>query len=220
MVADPQTLEPVPLVGTSVGEIFMRGNTVMNVFKGVDASMQRKTSRLLLRRPGAQDLGSLFAIYGDPATHRFNPAGPLTAIDQAESLLEDWLKHWRENGYGQWAIATLEAPGTVIGFGGIDARNYLEVERLNLGYRFAVAAWGKGYATELGRSALDFGFTELMLPQIHAVVRPAHSASISVLEKIGMQQVGILADVPGQAPSLVFRACHPRLEGRSDASDG
>jgi fatty-acyl-CoA synthase len=29
MVADPNTLEPVPLDGTSVGEIFMRGNTVM-----------------------------------------------------------------------------------------------------------------------------------------------------------------------------------------------
>jgi fatty-acyl-CoA synthase len=29
MVADPQTLEPVPFDGTSVGEIFMRGNTVM-----------------------------------------------------------------------------------------------------------------------------------------------------------------------------------------------
>ncbi|MNQ50538.1 Long-chain-fatty-acid--CoA ligase [compost metagenome] len=29
MVADPQNLEPVPLDGTSVGEIFMRGNTVM-----------------------------------------------------------------------------------------------------------------------------------------------------------------------------------------------
>jgi len=29
MVADPKTLEPVPLDGTSVGEIFMRGNTVM-----------------------------------------------------------------------------------------------------------------------------------------------------------------------------------------------
>jgi len=29
MVADPQTLEPVPLDGTSIGEIFMRGNTVM-----------------------------------------------------------------------------------------------------------------------------------------------------------------------------------------------
>jgi len=29
MVADPQTLEPVPLDGISVGEIFMRGNTVM-----------------------------------------------------------------------------------------------------------------------------------------------------------------------------------------------
>ncbi|MGD8217091.1 acyl-CoA synthetase [Pseudomonas thivervalensis] len=29
MVADPQTLEPVPSDGTSIGEVFMRGNTVM-----------------------------------------------------------------------------------------------------------------------------------------------------------------------------------------------
>jgi fatty-acyl-CoA synthase len=29
MVADPQTLEPVPFDGVSVGEVFMRGNTVM-----------------------------------------------------------------------------------------------------------------------------------------------------------------------------------------------
>lgn len=166
--------------------------------------MQRLTSRLVLRPPTEDDLQLLFAIYGDPATNTFNPAGPLTDIEQARALLIRWLKHWDEKGYGQWAIALRVEPQRVIGFGGIDARDYLHVERLNLGYRFALEAWGQGYATELSQAALDFAFVELRAPRIYAVVRPAHLASVRVLEKIGMHRDGKLDDVPGQAPSLVF----------------
>ncbi|QHF05847.1 MULTISPECIES: GNAT family N-acetyltransferase [Pseudomonas syringae group] len=168
--------------------------------------MYRTTARLMLRKPTANDLDSLFAIYGDPATQQFNPSGPLRDIGQAKALLDAWLNHWEEKGYGQWAISTREAPQKLIGFGGLDARMYLEIERLNLGYRFATTAWGKGYATELSEAALVFGFEELGLQEVFAVVRPNHSASIRVLEKTGMQRVDLLNDVPGQPPSLVFRA--------------
>jgi len=168
--------------------------------------MMTTTARLILRAPKAEDLTRLFAIYGDPATHQFNPAGPLTELRQAETLLEGWLKHWREHGYGQWAIATREAPDQVIGFGGIALYHYLDDERLNLGYRFDTAAWGKGYATELGTAALAFAFADLNAEQVFALVRPAHSASIGVLEKIGMQRFDVLDDVPGQPQSLVYLA--------------
>ncbi|MGE8189624.1 GNAT family N-acetyltransferase [Pseudomonas sp. NPDC086278] len=166
--------------------------------------MPRITARLLLRPPQVDDLASVFAIYGDPATNQFNPAGPLTRIDQAQTLLTQWMTHWEIHGYGQWTIATRDAPDCVIGFGGVDSRKYAETERLNLGYRFAVTAWGRGYATELSRAAVGFGLDELKLRQIFALVRPAHAASIHVLEKIGMQRVDVLDDVPGQLPSLVY----------------
>lgn len=168
--------------------------------------IQRTTQRLVLRPPTEEDLPSLFAIYGDPATHRFNPGGPLTSLEQARTLLTAWLAHWQRKGYGQWAIACRESPDQLIGFGGIDARKYLEVERLNLGYRFGTQAWGQGYATELSRAALEYAFAELQEPHVYAVVRPQHQASIRVLEKVGMQRVDRLDDVPGQAPSLVYRA--------------
>ncbi|MGY2297007.1 GNAT family N-acetyltransferase [Pseudomonas yamanorum] len=164
------------------------------------------TSRLILRAPTVDDAASVFAIYGDPETNRYNPAGPLTDLGQAEAALARWLKHWAEHGFGQWAIATREAPECVIGFGGITLYKYNDVERFNLGYRFAVSAWGQGYATELARAALQFGFVELDQPQVYGVVRPAHTASIKVLEKIGMRPIDELDDVPGQAPSLVFVA--------------
>jgi RimJ/RimL family protein N-acetyltransferase len=164
------------------------------------------TSRLILRRPTAADVGSVFAIYGDPATNSFNPAGPLADQHQATSVLDRWLQQWDDHGFGQWAIALQDTPGTVIGFGGITLYGYNEIERINLGYRFAVSAWGKGYATELAKAALEYGFVELDQPQVYAIVRPAHQASINVLEKIGMRRIDQLDDVPGQAPSLVYRA--------------
>lgn len=168
--------------------------------------MMTTTTQLILRPAKADDLARLFAIYGDPETNQFNPAGPLADIHQAETLLEGWLEHWNANGYGQWAIATREAPEHIIGFGGIALYNYLDVERLNLGYRFDTAAWGKGYATELGNAALTFAFDELNAEQVFALVRPSHLASIGVLEKIGMQRIDVLDDVPGQSQSLVFKA--------------
>jgi RimJ/RimL family protein N-acetyltransferase len=168
--------------------------------------MERLTARLSLRSPTETDLKRLFEIYGDPATHQFNPFGPLREIEQAQALLDKWIMHWDEKGYGQWAISTRENPQQVIGFGGIDARDFLEVERVNLGYRLAPEVWGLGYATELGVAALQYGLVELQLPEIFAVVRPTHLASIRILEKIGMHAAGELDDVPGQASSLVFNA--------------
>lgn len=167
--------------------------------------MQRTTSRLIFRPVKAEDLVRLFAINGDPATNQFNPAGPLSDVHQAASVLDEWMSHWEKNGYGQWAIATRASADYVIGFGGIALRNYLDVERLNLGYRFDVSVWGKGYATELGRAALEYSFDELGMQDVFALVRPAHLASISVLEKIGMQRVDALDDVPGQPPSHVYK---------------
>ncbi|WP_288378369.1 GNAT family N-acetyltransferase [uncultured Massilia sp.] len=166
--------------------------------------MHRTTDRLILRPPEPADLAALFAIYGDPATNTFNPAGPMANIELAASLLDRWLAQWRELGIGPWTIATLDAPGHPIGFGGISMHRYLDHERVNVGYRFATSAWGRGYATELTRASLAFGFEEQGFSEIFALVRPAHAASIRVLEKAGMQQIDTLDDVPGAAPSRVY----------------
>lgn len=168
--------------------------------------MQLITSRLIVRPVKGSDLARLFAIYGDPATNQFNPNGPMSDISQATLMLEGWLHQWRVNGFGQWAIATRECPERIIGFGGVAMMNYLKVERANLGYRFEVSAWGQGYATELGVAALDWGLNQLELPAIYGLVRPNHSVSIRVLEKIGMQRIDVLDDVAGQAPSYVYVA--------------
>ncbi|MGY2378113.1 GNAT family N-acetyltransferase [Pseudomonas sp. SDO524_S393] len=171
--------------------------------------MSASSPRLIYRAPQPGDVQRLFAIYGDPQTHLFNPAGPLASLADAQHLLDAWLAQWARDGYGWWAIARVEAPDHLIGFGGIAPMNYLEQPRINLGYRLAVDAWGQGYATELGHHALQLAFDTLGLPEVFGLVRPEHAASIRVLEKLGMRRFGLLDDVPGKAPSLVLRICHP-----------
>ncbi|WP_438868849.1 GNAT family N-acetyltransferase [Pseudomonas sp. L1(2025)] len=166
-------------------------------------------SRLIYRKPEAHDVQRLFAIFGDPQTNLFNPAGPMAGLEHAQRVLDHWLEQWATQGYGWWAIARKEQPEHLIGFGGIAPLNYLTERRINLGYRFAVEAWGQGYATELGRDALILAFQTLNLPEVFGLVRPDHTASIRVLEKLGMQPFGLLDDVPGKAPSRVFSIRRP-----------
>lgn len=61
--------------------------------------------------------------------------------------------------------------------------------------------WGKGYATETAEALLDFGFDELELHRIYAKCDIKNEQSKNVLEKIGMEQEGILRE-------------HKRIDGR------
>ena len=54
-------------------------------------------------------------------------------------------------------------------------------------YHMAPASWGQGYATELGRAALDFGFNDRGFDRIVAIAKPDNAASVHVMEKLGMK---------------------------------
>lgn len=169
-------------------------------------ALPRQAGALLLRPVAPGDLARVYAIHADPATNRFNPAGPMRDPVQAEVLLQGWIGDWLGLGFGCWAVAEAGRPDHLVGFGGLTRRFYGAEQRVNLGYRFETAAWGRGHATTLARAALAAAFGELGLAQVHALVRPGHAASIRVLEKAGMRRAGGIDDVPGLPPSLVYLA--------------
>lgn len=162
------------------------------------------TERLILRKPTKEDFERFFEINHDPRTNIHNPNGCMS-LEKAESTFARMLDHWEKYNFGGWTIVEKDAPENIIGFGGLSYRLYGEEEKLNLGYRFAPEAWGKGYATEFTKKAVDFGFNEDDKEEIFGIVRPSNLASIKVLEKAGMTPFGTLNDVPGQPESLVYR---------------
>ena len=62
-----------------------------------------------------------------------------------------------------------------------------EFDEIDLGYRFLPEYWGKGIATEASHAILAYGFEELKLSRIIAIALKEHSASIKVMEKVGME---------------------------------
>jgi RimJ/RimL family protein N-acetyltransferase len=106
---------------------------------------------------------------------------------QSDDLIEKIESHFEANGYGLWALE-LRATGEFVGFTGL-AKPAFEAHftpAVEIGWRLARLAWGKGYATEAARAALAFGFEEVGLAEIVSFTTVANARSRAVMERIGM----------------------------------
>jgi ribosomal-protein-alanine N-acetyltransferase len=102
--------------------------------------------------------------------------------DVATRALESIIKHWETHGFGRWAVVD-KRTGEFIGFGGL--RSLFGTPEVV--YHLAKPHWGKGYATELARAALRFGFQERGFDRIVAITKPQNAASIHVMDKLGLR---------------------------------
>lgn len=149
------------------------------------------TERLTLRPFADGDLETYASFYEKPQVVRFLPGGeslPPRAREIAQKNIEHIRGLWAGHpGYGPWAVEE-KASGRLVGHLGLrhlpDVGGQTEVL-----YLFDDRAWGKGYATEGGAAALDYGFGVLGLPRIVAFAFPENGASLRVMEKIGMTRV-------------------------------
>ena len=140
-----------------------------------------ETARLRLRMFRPEDLDDLAALFADPEVMRYVAYGKPAGRDEAEKALASVIDHWRRHGFGRWAVEDKQT-GEFVGIGGL--RSLFDTPEVV--YHFARAHWGKGFATELARASLRFGFDEDRFDRIVAIAKPGNAASIHVMEKLGM----------------------------------
>lgn len=148
-----------------------------------------KTPRLRLRvlRPG--DEGFLASLDSDPSVMKH--------IHQGVLSYEEALRHSRiqveaaafGRYWGKWLVESRD-DATALGWVGMSKLNGLDRDDLQVGYEFAPAHWGRGYATEAGTRVLEYAFEALGLDRVAAIARPENVASVRVLDKLGFRQVG------------------------------
>ena len=148
----------------------------------VENSVAIETERLRLRMFQASDLDSLAALFADPDVMRYVGNGEPVDRPEAEKALASIVAHWEREGFGRWAIEEKET-GEFVGYGGL--RSLFGTPEVV--YHFAKRHWGKGFATEMARAALQFGFSEKGFTRIVAIAKPGNDASIHVMKKLGMQ---------------------------------
>lgn len=143
------------------------------------------TVSLVFRRPTLADLHDVLRVHGDPRTNMYNPAGP---DDEAAShvRLVEWMEHWDRHGFGYEVIE--DQTGTALGMAGVRHERWLEVQVLNLYYRLAPEAWGKGIATAAGQRALETAATVAPSLPVLARTKPENLPSQRIAAKVGLQR--------------------------------
>ena len=141
-----------------------------------------ETDRLILRMFREDDFEPYAKICADPDVMRYLGEGKPLARSEAWRQLAMILGHWRLRGYGLWAVEE-RATGHLIGrIGHFNPEGWPGFE---LGWVLGRPYWGRGYATEGARRALDYAFTELGRDRVISLIYPANAASIRVAERIG-----------------------------------
>ena len=112
-----------------------------------------ETDRLILRWFRDDDVQALYLLGSIPEIIRYAQNKPLASLEEARALLHAAPFHdYAIHGYGRFACVR-KATGAVIGFSGVK----YEFAETELGYRFLPEYWGRGLATEAGRSIeVDF----------------------------------------------------------------
>ena len=144
-----------------------------------------RTSRLLLRPWRDADVAAYAGLSADPAVMEF--LQPVSEPAAAEAWAARARAHWRQHGFGQWVV---EIPGepSFVGVIGLSTVSYEAhfTPAVEVAWRLARAQWGRGYATEAARAAIDYGFETLGLAEIVAITVPANLRSRRVMERLGM----------------------------------
>jgi ribosomal-protein-alanine N-acetyltransferase len=144
-----------------------------------------RTERLLLRQWQERDLEPFAELNTDAEVMRYFPA--MLTREQSDALATAIRRAIEKQGWGLWAVEVIDGP-SFIGFVGLNDPSFDAhfTPAVEVGWRLAREHWGQGYAAEAARAALDFGFDELALDQIVAMIGLDNSRSQRVAERLGM----------------------------------
>jgi RimJ/RimL family protein N-acetyltransferase len=143
------------------------------------------TGRLLLRAFEKDDLDPFAAMVADiDVIQHATYDGTTMTRTQAWNWLCLMLGHWHMRGFGIWGMEE-KSSGELIGRIGLQFLDWFE--DVELVWMLAKSAWGKGYAAEGARAAIDFGMNNLKLPRVAAVIHQENQPSIRLAERLGME---------------------------------
>lgn len=136
------------------------------------------TKRLMLRLAQPADLDALHALVSNYDVVKMTATWPWPAdrdFTASRSVPFD-----PEKG----VVGLVFCGEDMVGSMGIAAKG----DKAELGYMFAPAHWGKGYATEMGRALIAHCWTRYPWDEITACVFADNGASGRVLEKLGFSE--------------------------------
>jgi RimJ/RimL family protein N-acetyltransferase len=159
-----------------------------------------QTERLQVRPWIEDDAQAFFDLTQDPGFNLY----PITVytqpdLESAHRWICSAMALYKAEGVYLLPVF-LRSTKELIGIAGLRLTRVPQETRFELTYRLRESAWGQGYATEVARAWIDYGFTQLGLSEIAASITPDNEPSLKLARKLGMRKTGdeIMKGVPAE----------------------
>lgn len=160
-----------------------------------------RSERLGFRQWIKSDLEPFARMNADPAVMKFFPK--TLSLDETRGFIERLQEGFKQNGFGAYAVDTLENNAFIglIGFMKASFEAHF-TPCIEIAWRIKKQQWGKGYATEGAARCLEYGFSTLHLTEVYSFTATLNKPSEKVMQKIGMVKQGefIHPRVPREHP--------------------
>jgi RimJ/RimL family protein N-acetyltransferase len=166
------------------------------------ATFQLETARLILRPWQEQDRAPFAAINADPEVMHYFPA--LMTHEESDAAADRYNQQLERDGFTMFAAADRNH-GTLLGVLGAQTMRFavphLPQPAVEIGWRLASHAHGRGLATEGARAILHHLRNETNLREVVAITTPDNLPSQNVMRKLGMiERPELIFDHPLVAP--------------------
>ena len=149
-----------------------------------------ETGRLLLRPFVLEDAAAMYANWAsDPEVTKYLTWPAHTGVEISRMVLADWVSHYGEANYYQWAIVPKDF-GQPIGSIAVVRLND-RVGSAEIGYCIGKNWWHQGIMSEALGAVIDFLFGEVGANRVEACHDPRNPHSGDVMKKCGMTFEGI-----------------------------
>lgn len=149
-----------------------------------------ETERLRIRPYRDGDVAGLHDVFGSPEVMKWTPSPPSKDLAETRERLGRTMAFTARQpaGLGLWALELRDGEEFLgqVGLFPVEGKG----PDVEVAYELAPRAWGRGYATEAARALVEYGFIEIGLRRVVALILSDNVRSRRVAEKCEMTLEG------------------------------
>lgn len=150
-----------------------------------------ETPRLILRKFVSEDARAMYENWAsDPEVTKYLTWPTHSSLEVSEMVTADWVSHYHEEDYYQWAIVLRELGEPI---GSIAAVRLDDRTRcVHIGYCIGRNWWRQGIMSEALKAVMDFFFDKVGVNRVESRHDPRNPNSGAVMRKCGMTYEGTM----------------------------
>lgn len=169
-----------------------------------------ETERLYLRKIDPSDAQAIFNYFSQENMVQYYGMDAFNNKEQALQIIDSFNTGFESGRVIRWGIVRKDNSAFIgtCGFHNISKPH----NRSEIGYEIANDHWGQGFATEALRAIIPFGFQELNMHRIAAIIFLENTASEKLVERLGFKKEGILRDYMFQNGTACYTTIYSLLK--------